>query len=73
VMADAAGLPTEAVLLDLPEVGECARMVLPTAALEENVALRIPLDDKNTRVHPRETLETGADFVVANFFVQSHS
>jgi hypothetical protein len=73
VFADAGGLQTEALLLDLPEVGEYARMALPANALEEKVALLFPLDDKNSRLHPRETIETGADFVVANFFVQSFS
>lgn len=73
VFADAGGLQTEALLLDIPEVGEYARMVLPTNVLEENVALQFNLDDKNARLHPRETLATGNDFVIANFFVQSCS
>ncbi len=73
VFADAGGLDTEALLLDIPEVGEYARMALPARALEEKVALLFPLDDKNARLHPRETIKTGNDFVVANFFVQSFS
>ena len=73
VFADAGGLWTEALLLDIPEVGEYARMALPADALEEKVALAFAIDDKNARLHPRETIETGADFVVANFFVQSFS
>jgi hypothetical protein len=73
VFADAGGLPTEALLLDAPEVGEYARMILPVNALEDQVALMFPLDDKNARLHPRETLAKGIDFVVANFFVQSYS
>lgn len=73
VFADAGGLWTEALLLDIPEVGEYARMALPANALEEKVALVFATDDKNARLHPRETIETGADFVVANFFVQSFS
>ncbi|MCX7165808.1 MAG: hypothetical protein NTV11_05990 [Rhodocyclales bacterium] len=73
VFADAGGLQTEALLLDVPEVGEYARMALPANALEEKVALAFALDDKKARLHPRETLATGADFVVANFFVQSYS
>jgi hypothetical protein len=73
VFADAGGLQTEALLLDVPEVGEYARMILPTNVLEEQVALLFPLDDKNARLHPRETLAKGVDFVVANFFVQSYS
>ena len=73
VFADAGGLQTEALLLDVPEVGEYARMALPANALEEKVALVFSLDDKNARLHPRETLMTGPDFVVANFFVQSYS
>lgn len=73
VFADAGGLQTEALLLDVPEVGEYARMALPANALEDKVALVFALDDKNARLHPRETLATGADFVIANFFVQSFS
>ena len=73
VFADAGGLPTEALLLDVPEVGEYARMALPANALEDKVALLFDIDDKKARLHPRETLMTGPDFVVANFFVQSYS
>jgi len=73
VFADAGGLPTEALLLDVPEVGEYARMALPPDALEDKVALLFDVDDKKARLHPRETLMTGPDFVVANFFVQSYS
>ena len=73
VFADAGGLQTEALLLDVPEVGEYARMALPANSLEDKVALVFALDDRNARLHPRETLVTGADFVIANFFVQSFS
>jgi hypothetical protein len=73
VVADSGGLRTDALLLDVPEVGEYARMILPTNVLEEQVALLFPLDDKNARLHPRETLAKGIDFVVANFFVQSYN
>jgi hypothetical protein len=48
-------------------------MVLPGNALEDQVALLFPLDDKNARLHPREMIAKGTDFVVANFFVQSYS
>ncbi len=73
VLADAGGLQTEALLLDVPEVGEYARMALPGNALEDGMALLFSIDDKNARLHPREILATGPDFVVANFFVQSYS
>jgi hypothetical protein len=73
VSADAGGLQADALLLDLPEVGEYARMALPADALEDKVALMFPLDDKRARLHPRETNEAGPDYVVANFFVQSFS
>jgi hypothetical protein len=49
---------TEALLLDVPEVGEYARMALPANALEDNVALLFSVDDKNARLHPREILVT---------------
>ena len=71
VFADAGGLYTEALLLDIPEVGEYARMAVAANALEDKVALIFDLDDKKARLHPRETIETGADYVIANFFVQS--
>lgn len=73
VLADAGGLWTEALLLDVPQVGEYARMALPPDALEDKVALVFSLDDKTARLHPRETLAKGADYVIANFFVQSFS
>lgn len=73
VFADAGGLQTEALLLDVPEVGEYARMALPANALEDKMALIFSVDGKNARLHPRETLAIGPDFVVANFFVQSYS
>ena len=71
VVANGGGLLSDALLLDLPVVGELARMALPADALEEDLALVFLLDDKNARLHPREKLMTGADFVVANFLVQS--
>lgn len=73
VAADAGGLQTDALLLDIPEVGECARMILPLNAFEDKVALVFALDDKTARLHPRETVAAGTDFVIANFFVQSFS
>lgn len=73
VLADAGGLQTATIVLDPPEVGEYARMVLAPAALEDKVALTFEMNGKRARLHPRETLETGADFVIANFFVQSYS
>ena len=48
-------------------------MALPANALEDKVALVFTIDDKHARLHPREVLSTGPDFVVANFFVQSYS
>ena len=73
VSADAAGLHTEAILLDVPAVGEYARMVLPPGALEDKVALQFQLDGARARLHPREIIEEGADYIVASFFVQSFS
>ena len=73
VVADAGGLQTESILLDIPVVGEYARMALHPSALEEKVAFLFTLDGVRARLHPRETLEVGTDFVVVNFFVQSYS
>ena len=73
VVADAGGIQTDALLLDMPVVGEYARMALPASALEDKVALQFTLDDMSARLHPREILERGPGYVVANFFVQSFS
>jgi hypothetical protein len=73
VLADSGGFMTEAILIDVPEVGEYARMVLAPNAVEEGVALLFSVDGKNARLHPRETLMTDPDYVVVNFFVQSYS
>ena len=73
VFADAGGLHTEALLLDVPEVGEYVRMALPVNAFEESVGLVFTVDRKTARAHPREVIATGTDFVIANFFVQSFS
>ena len=73
VLAYAGCIYTEALLLDVPVVGEYARMALAPNALEENVALLFKVDEKNARLHPREVLANGSDFIVANFFVQSYS
>ena len=71
VVANVGGLLSDALLLDLPVVGEHARMALPADALEEDLARVFSLDDKNARLPPRNTIATGVDFVVANFLVQS--
>lgn len=73
VATDLGGIPTEAIVLDVPEVGADARMLLPLAALQKNVALLFSMNGKHARFHPREIIETGEDFVIANFFVQSYS
>ena len=73
MFADAGGLQTEALLLDVPEAGKYVRMALPANAFEETVGLVFTVDQKTARLHPREAIETGSDFVVANFFVQSLS
>ena len=73
VVADEDGLPVDAIVLDLPVVGEYARMVVPPNSLEDNIALTFTLYEKLARLHPREIVERGPDFIVANFFVQSYS
>lgn len=71
VVANVGGLLSDALLLDLPVVGEHARLALPPDALEEDMALTFSLDGSNARLHPRNTIATGVDFIVANFLVQS--
>jgi hypothetical protein len=48
-------------------------MALPAAAVEDKVALTFALDGKRTRLHPREILITGVDFVIVNYLVQSYN
>lgn len=71
VMADADGLATPCVLFDVPVVGEHVRLALPRTAAGEQVALTFTLEGKGVRLFPIEVLETGADFVIARFLVQS--
>ncbi len=71
VVADADGLSIDALILDLPVVGEYARMAVPPNSVESGIGLRFRLEEKVARLLPRETLESGPDFLIANFFVQS--
>jgi hypothetical protein len=73
VVADVVGLENEALLLDIPVVGETVRLILPPNTLEEGMVLVFALDGKTVRLHPLRTIETGGDFVVASFLVQSFS
>lgn len=78
ILADADGLETICLLLDAPVVGEHVRLALPRTVAGERAALTFTLDDANVRLFPAglfpaEVLETGADFVIARFFVQSFS
>ena len=73
VTADAGGLITEALLLDIPDIGGYARMVLAANTFEDDVALVFVLDGKSVRLYPWEVIIRNADFVVANFFMQSVS
>lgn len=73
VTADAGGLTTEALLLDIPCIAGYARMVLPANTFEDKVVLVFVLDGKTARLYPQEVIVTDVDFVIANFFVQSFS
>jgi hypothetical protein len=71
LFADAGGLATACLLLDVPVVGEHVRLALPRTAAGEHVALTFALDGAHARLFPVALLETGADFVIARFLVQS--
>lgn len=71
VSVDAAGYQADGILLDLPVVGEHARMLLPPNAVEDKVALTFAVEGKHARLHPVERLQTGADYLLVSFFVQS--
>jgi hypothetical protein len=71
IVADAGGLQTEGVLLDAPQQGETARVVLPAAKWEDGVSLLFSLDGARIRLFPEAELETSPDAVVARYFVQS--
>lgn len=73
IVADAGGLQTECLLLDALVVGENVRMVLQPSALEDRVALIFTLDRQRARLHPLQMLESGNDFAIANFVVQSYN
>jgi len=71
IFADAGGLQTEGVLLDAPQQGESARVVLPAEKWEDGVSLLFSLDGARVRLFPEAELETSPDAVVARYFVQS--
>ena len=68
--ADSAGLQTEIVLLDPPQPGESARVLLDATAWEDVIPLVFVLDGQRWRLHPREVLETGADCAVGRYQVE---
>jgi hypothetical protein len=65
--ADVIGLKTEALLLDMPVVGENVRLILPANTFEAGMALVFALDARTVRLQPLKTIETGADFLVQSF------
>lgn len=73
ILADAGGLETAGLLLDFPVVADHVRLVLPRTAAGEQVALTFTLDGAGVRLFPVAVLETGADFVITRFLVQSFS
>ena len=71
VVADAGGLETAAILLDVPVAGEYVRAALAANQLEAGVVLVVPYDGMTARLYPRDVVASGAGYVIANFFVQS--
>ena len=71
VVGDANGMPLDIIILDMPVVGECCRLLVPPNTIEPTIPLKFALNGQSGRVMPRETLETGPDYAIVNVFVQS--
>ncbi len=62
VSADLGGMACEAILLDLPLVGDTLRVVLPGSAFEPAIPLVFAWEGGSTRLDPIEQIESGVDF-----------
>lgn len=65
------GFAADGILLDLPVVGEHARMLIPPGGVEEKSPVIFDLDGKRARLHPVKRLHAGDDYLLVDFFVQS--
>ncbi len=70
IVADAGGLRTDGILLDLPKQGDTVRMALPADAWEEGVGLLFPLDGVRVQLFPEAVVENDRDALIARYFVQ---
>ena len=67
------GLAVDVLVLDLPVLGESARVVLPPNVFDPTVALAFLLLEKEARLHMTELLESGPDYVLVRCLVQRFS
>ncbi len=72
IVADSGGLKTDAILLESAlTLGGLARVVLPATAWEDFIPMIFTAEGKTIRLQPREILETGVEFVVGSYRVES--
>lgn len=71
VLGDANGLQLDMILLDLPVVGECCRVVVPPNSVEATIPVSFALNGQNGRLMPREVQGNGPDYCIVSFMVQS--
>jgi hypothetical protein len=70
IVADSNGLRCDAVLLESSlHVGDEVRVVMPSAAWEENVALLFEFEGRRVRLQPIVMAESGVDFVLGRYGV----
>jgi hypothetical protein len=71
VVGDANRMPIDMILLDLPVVGECCRVLVPPNTVEPTVPVTFALNAQTGRMMPGEILAEGPDYSLVSFFVQS--
>lgn len=70
IVADAGGLRTEGILLDVPQKGGTVRMAMPAESWEDGVGLLFPLDGVRVKLFPEGVLDRESGTLIASYFVQ---
>jgi hypothetical protein len=74
IVADSNGLRCDAILLESAlHVGDEVRVVMPSAAWEEDVALLFEFEGRRVRLQPIVLAESGVDFVLGRYSVATLS
>lgn len=71
IVADCGGLRSEGVLLDPPVAGEDVRVLVPAADWEESIPLLFTLDGVRMRLFPQATVESGPDYSIGRYRVET--